>query len=231
MLSTENGIKVAMEGAKAPEPETYDAVLVAVGRKPNTIEIGLEELGITVDDKALIPVNDQMQTQVPNIYAIGDIVAGPMLAHKASHEAKIAAEAISGREVSFGSPAIPSVAYTSPEIAWVGLTEKEAKADGTAYNTGKVPWIVSGRAQSAGAANGMTKLLFDKESGKVLGAGICGTNAGELIHEVAVAIEMGATAKDIAHTIHAHPTLAETIAFGAELVEGSVTDMLQPRRR
>ncbi|WED23480.1 dihydrolipoyl dehydrogenase [Vibrio sp. JC009] len=231
MLSTEEGVKVAMEGKKAPDPEIYDAVLVAVGRRPNTLEIGLEELGIETDDKGLIPVNDQMQTKLANIFAIGDIVAGPMLAHKASHEAKIAAEVISGHEAGFGSPAIPSVAYTSPEIAWVGLTEKEAKAAGVVYDTGKVPWIVSGRAQSAGASNGVTKLLFDKESGKVLGAGICGANAGELIHEVAVAIETGATAKDIANTIHAHPTLAETIAFGAELVEGSVTDMLPQRRR
>lgn len=231
MTSLREGVEVSMDGAKAPEQEIYDAVLVAVGRKPNTVEIGLEELGIEVGDNGLIPVNEQMQTKISNIYAIGDIVVGPMLAHKASHEAKAAVEAISGLEVNVGSPVIPSVAYTSPEVAWVGLTEKEAKASGISYDTGKVPWIVSGRAQSVGAANGMTKLLFDKNSGKVLGAGICGTNAGELIHEVAVAIEMGATAKDIAQTVHAHPTLAETIAFGAELVEGSITDMLQPRRR
>lgn len=231
MLAQEEGIQVVMEGAKAPDPETYDAVLVAVGRVPNTREVGLEEMGIVVDEKGLVPVNGQMQTELPNIYAIGDIVAGPMLAHKASHEGKVAAEAISGLDISFGNPAIPSVAYTSPEIAWVGITEKEAKEAGISCNVGKVPWIVSGRAQSAGASNGMTKLLFDKESGKVLGAGICGENAGELVHEVVVAIEMSSTAKDLAHTIHAHPTLAETVAFSAELVEGSITDMLPQRRR
>lgn len=231
ITSLKEGIQVAMEGTKVPEREVYDAVLIAVGRKPNTIEIGLEELGIDVDEHGLILVNEQMQTQIPHIYAIGDVVSGPMLAHKASHEAKIVAEAVCGHQGSLAQAVIPSVAYTSPEVAWVGLTEKEAKENGSDYSIGKVPWIVSGRAQSAGAENGMTKLLFDKVSGKILGAGICGANAGELIHEVAVAIKMEATAKDLANTVHAHPTLAETVVFGAELVEGSITDMLQQRRR
>lgn len=231
ITSLKEGIQVAMEGTKVPEREVYDAVLIAVGRKPNTIEIGLEELGIDVDEHGLILVNEQMQTQIPHIYAIGDVVSGPMLAHKASHEAKIVAEAVCGHQGSLAQAVIPSVAYTSPEVAWVGLTEKEAKENGSDYSIGKVPWIVSGRAQSAGAENGMTKLLFDKVSGKILGAGICGANAGELIHEVVVAIKMEATAKDLANTVHAHPTLAETVVFGAELVEGSITDMLQQRRR
>jgi len=231
MQAREEGILVTMEGAKAPDPENYDAVLVAVGRKPNSEHIGLGAINICVDEKGLIPVNAQMQTEQPHIFAIGDIVAGPMLAHKASHEAKIAAEVIAGHAVDCSEVAIPSVAYTSPEIAWVGLTEKQAKLEGVSYDLGKVPWIVSGRAQSADASNGVTKLLFDKSSGKVLGAGICGANAGELIHEVAVAIKMGATAKGIASTVHAHPTLAETIAFSAELVDGSITDMLPPRRK
>lgn len=231
MEAEDAGILVSMEGNKAPEPQHYDAVLVAVGRRPNTNEIGLQDIGITVDERGLVPVNSQMQTGVEHIFAIGDIVAGPMLAHKASHEAKVAAEVIAGHNVSFGSSTIPSVAYTSPEIAWMGLTEKEAKAKGIKYEMGKIPWIASGRAQSVGAKSGVTKALFDKQSGRLIGAGICGVNAGELIHEAVTALEMGAVARDIANTVHAHPTLAETFAFAAEMVDGSITDMLPPRKR
>jgi dihydrolipoamide dehydrogenase len=231
MQAEQDGIRVAMQGKKAPEPELYDAVLVAVGRRPNSANLGLESLGLQADERGLLPVDACMRTKLGHIYAIGDIVAGPMLAHKASHEAKVAAEVIAGHKVKFNPATIPSVAYTSPEVAWMGLTEKQAKAEGIEYESGKVPWIVSGRAQSVGAADGMTKALFDKNSGRIIGAGICGTNAGELIHEAVVAMEMGAVAEDLAKTVHAHPTLSETLAFAAELVDGSITDMLQPRRR
>ncbi|MGF1701476.1 dihydrolipoyl dehydrogenase [Photobacterium makurazakiensis] len=231
MEAQPDGIVVSFDGKKAPDSAIFDAVLVAVGRRPNTSGIGLESIGVALSDQGLIEVNDRMQTSLPNIYAIGDIVKGPMLAHKATHEGKVAAEVISGMDAMFHPAAIPSVAYTSPEVAWVGLTEKEAKQQGVEYSIGKVPWLVSGRAQSVGATNGVTKALFDKESGVLLGAGICGENAGELIHEAAAVLELGGRAKDIAHTVHAHPTLAETFAFAAELVEGSMTDMLPSRRR
>ncbi|MGR5296610.1 dihydrolipoyl dehydrogenase [Vibrio mediterranei] len=226
-----DAITVSFDGKKAPESECFDAVLVAVGRRPNTSNLGLDLLGIEVDKQGLIPVNDKMQTSVPNIFAIGDIVKGPMLAHKATHEGKVASEVIAGMDSTFHPVAIPSVAYTSPEIAWVGVTEKEAKQQGIEFQTGKVPWLVSGRAQSVGATNGVTKALFCAETGTLLGAGICGENAGELIHEAAAMLELGGRAKDIAHTVHAHPTLAETFAFAAELVEGSMTDMLPPRKK
>ncbi|MGF1694300.1 dihydrolipoyl dehydrogenase [Vibrio lamellibrachiae] len=231
MEATPEGLVVSFEGKKAPENATFDAVLVAVGRRPNTSGIGLKNVGVLVNDQGLVEVNESMQTSLPHIYAIGDIVKGPMLAHKASHEGKVAAEVISGLDSTFHPTAIPSVAYTSPELAWVGLTEQEAKQQGLDYDIGKVPWLVSGRAQSVGATNGVTKALFDKKSGALLGAGICGENAGELIHEAAAVLELGGRAKDIAHTVHAHPTLAETFAFAAELVEGSMTDMLPSRRR
>ncbi|MGF1720852.1 dihydrolipoyl dehydrogenase [Vibrio kyushuensis] len=231
MEATPEGVVVSFEGKKAPENATFDAVLVAVGRRPNTSGIGLKNVGVLVNEQGLVEVNESMQTSLPHIYAIGDIVKGPMLAHKASHEGKVAAEVISGLDSTFHPTAIPSVAYTSPELAWVGLTEQEAKQEGLDYDIGKVPWLVSGRAQSVGATNGVTKALFDKKSGALLGAGICGENAGELIHEAAAVLELGGRAKDIAHTVHAHPTLAETFAFAAELVEGSMTDMLPSRRR
>ncbi|MGR5065488.1 dihydrolipoyl dehydrogenase [Photobacterium sp. DNB22_13_2] len=231
MEAQPEGIAVSFEGKKAPEHVVFDAVLVAVGRRPNTSGIGLEKIDVAVNEQGLVEVNDRMQTTAPHIFAIGDIVKGPMLAHKATHEGKVASEVIAGMDATFHPAAIPSVAYTSPEVAWVGLTEKEAKQQGIDYSTGKVPWLVSGRAQSVGATNGVTKALFDKESGALLGAGICGENAGELIHEAAAVLELGGRAKDIAHTVHAHPTLAETFAFAAEVVEGSMTDMLPSRRR
>ncbi len=231
MSAEAEGILVSFEGKKAPQPTLFDAVLVAVGRAPNTSNLGLEAIGVTTDAKGLIEVNEKMQSNVPSIFAIGDIVKGPMLAHKATHEGKVAAEVIAGLDATFTPAAIPSVAYTHPEVAWVGITEKEAKEQELEYSVGKVPWLVSGRAQSVNATNGVTKALFDKHTGTLIGAGICGENAGELIHEAAAVLELGGRAKDIAHTVHAHPTLAETFAFAAEVVEGSMTDMLPARRK
>ncbi|WP_353500027.1 dihydrolipoyl dehydrogenase [Vibrio sp. CB1-14] len=226
-----DGILVSFEGKKAPEPSLFDAVLIAVGRAPNTGNLGLDLLGVELDVKERVKVNDRMQTNVGHVYAIGDIVDGPMLAHKATHEGKVAAENIAGLDSTFCPAAIPSVAYTHPELAWVGLTETEAKEQGVQYSVGKVPWLVSGRAQSVNATNGVTKALFDAETGTLIGAGICGENAGELIHEAGAVLELGGRAKDIAHTVHAHPTLAETFAFAAEVVEGSMTDMLPARKK
>jgi dihydrolipoamide dehydrogenase len=210
--------------------EVADAVLVAVGRRPSTQGWGLETLGLALDDRGFIPVNQQQQTAVPHIYAIGDVVGEPMLAHKASHQGKVAAEVIAGRKATFAPMTIPSVAYTSPEVAWMGLTEKEAVQQGVAYQKGKFPWGASGRALSSGAANGVSKALFDAATGRIIGAGICGLNAGELIHEAVLGLEMGANAEDISKTVHAHPTLAETFAFAAEMVDGSITDVLPPKK-
>ena len=222
------GIDVRFEG-KTNASELFDAVLVAVGRRPNTEGLGLGSIELDLDSRGFIPVNRQQQTVLPNIYAIGDVVGEPMLAHKAAHQGKVAAEVIAGKPASFSPKAIPSVAYTSPEIAWIGLNEKEAQQQGIALNKGKFPWGASGRALSSDAANGVSKALFDPETGTLLGAGICGVNAGELIHEAVLALELGATAQQIAHTVHAHPTLAETFAFAAEMVEGSITDILPPK--
>ena len=224
------GITVSFEGAKAPEHETFDAVLVAVGRRPNTKDIGLETLDVTPEKSGVIAVNERQQTAASHIYAIGDVVGDPMLAHKATHQGKVAAEVIAGHKAAFTPLTIPSVAYTNPEVAWAGLTEKEAKAQNIVYNKGKFPWGASGRALSAGASTGVTKVLFDQQSGRIIGAGICGLNAGEIIHEAVLALEMGADAEDISKTIHAHPTLAETLAFAAEIVDGSITDMLPPKK-
>ncbi|MDD2465629.1 MAG: dihydrolipoyl dehydrogenase [Desulfobulbus sp.] len=222
------GIEVRFEG-KNSGSELFGAVLVAVGRRPNTKGLGLETLGLDLDPRGFIPINRQQQTALPHIYAIGDVVGEPMLAHKATHQGKVAAEVIAGKAAQFAPRSIPSVAYTSPEIAWMGLTEKEAQQQGIAVNKGKFPWGASGRALSACASNGVSKALFDPETGVLLGAGICGANAGELIHEAVLALELGATAEQISRTIHAHPTLAETFAFTAEMVEGSITDVLPPR--
>jgi len=228
--ATESGIVATFEGAKAPEKGEYDAVLVAVGRKPNADNVDREKIGLELNERGFIPVNGQQQTAVANIYAIGDVVGEPMLAHKATHEGKVAAEVIAGHKAAFDPMTIPSVAYTHPEIAWMGLTEKEAKAKGIDYDKGKFPWGASGRALSSGAANGVTKVLFDKETGRIIGAGICGQNAGELIHEAVLALEMGADAEDISKTVHAHPTLAETFAFAAEIVDGSITDIMPSKK-
>jgi dihydrolipoamide dehydrogenase len=227
-----SGLKVAFEGKQAPDkPQSYDKVLVAVGRVPNGKKINAEAAGVNVDERGFIPVDQQMRTNVPNIYAIGDVVGQPMLAHKATHEAKTAAEVIAGMPVKFDPMTIPSVAYTDPEVAWMGLTESDAKAQGIEVEKGVFPWAASGRALGIGRDEGMTKLLFDPKSKRILGAGIVGPNAGELIGETVLALEMGADMEDIGLTIHPHPTLNETICFAAEMAEGTITDLMPPKKR
>jgi dihydrolipoamide dehydrogenase len=224
------GIRVTFEGAKAPEPQVYDRVLVAVGRTPNGKVIGAEAAGVTVTERGFIPVDKQLRTNVPHIFAVGDIIGQPMLAHKAMHEAKVAAEVAAGEKRSFDVRAIPSVAYTDPEVAWAGLTETEAQAKNIPYKKGAFPWVASGRSLSLGRDEGFTKVLFDPESHRVLGAGIVGPNAGELIAELVLAIEMGADATDMGLSIHPHPTLSETVGLAAEAFEGTLTDLYIPRR-
>ena len=226
----DDGLRVSFEGDGAPEPETYDRILLAVGRTPNGGSLGADAAGVQVDERGFIRVDRQMRTNVPHIYAIGDIVGEPMLAHKATHEGKVAAEVIAGHDVAFDARAIPSVAYTDPEVAWMGLTETEAKAQGVPYEKGTFPWAASGRALSLGRAEGSTKLLIDPETRRVLGAGMVGVNAGELIAETVHALEMGADAEDIGLTIHPHPTLSETVGFAAEAAEGTITDLYMPKR-
>lgn len=226
-----NGLKVSFEGTKAPDPQVFDKVLVAVGRRPNGFKIGAEKAGIEVDEAGFIQVDKQMRTSVSNIFAIGDIVGDPMLAHKATHEAKVAAEVISGMKSTFEPMTIPSVAYTDPEIAWMGLSESEAKEQGVAYEKGAFPWAASGRSLGLDRDEGLTKVIFDKESKRILGAGMVGPNAGELIAEAVLALEMGADAEDIGLTIHAHPTLSETFNFAAEMVEGTITDLYIPKKK
>ena len=225
------GLRVTFEGEKAPAPQVFGRVLVAVGRSPNGKLIGAEAAGVQVSDRGFIPVDKQLRTNVPHIFAIGDIAGPPMLAHKAMHEAKVAAEVAAGHRRAFDVRAIPSVAYTDPEVAWAGLTETEAKAKGIAIEKGTFPWAASGRSLSLGRDQGMTKLLFDPESRRLLGAGIVGTNAGELISELALAIENGCDAADIGLTVHPHPTLSETIAGAADAVEGTLTDLYIPARK
>lgn len=227
------GIKVnfgSADGSSAPEPQTFDYVLVATGRRPNGDLIDAAKAGVNVDDRGFIAVDKQMRTNVDHIHAIGDIVGQPMLAHKATHEAKVAAEVCAGEKSGFEASIIPSVAYTDPEIAWVGLTETEAKAKGIKYETGIFPWAASGRAIGNDRTEGKTKLLFDPQNHRVLGGGIVGTSAGDLISEVALAIEMGADASDIGLTIHPHPTLSETVAMAAEVYEGTITDLYIPKK-
>jgi dihydrolipoamide dehydrogenase len=226
-----SGLKVSFEGEQAPDPQLYDRVLLAVGRCPNGRSIGAEAAGVTLDERGYIPVDKQMRTNVPHIYAIGDIVGEPMLAHKASHEGKVAAEVVAGHKTYFEPLTIPSVAYTDPEIAWMGLTEAQAKAQGIAYEKAAFPWAASGRALSIGREEGATKLLLDPQTRRILGAGIVGANAGELIAEAVLALEMGADMEDIGLTIHPHPTLSETLGFAAELAEGTITDLLAPRKK
>lgn len=225
------GIRVTFEGAQAPEPQVYDKVLLAVGRSPNGKKLNAEAAGVTVNERGFIPVDNQQRTNVPHIFAIGDIVGQPMLAHKATHEGKLAAEVAFGEKHFFDARVIPAVAYTDPEIAWVGLTETEAKAKGIEYEKASFPWAASGRSLALGRDEGMTKLLFDKQTHRVVGGGVVGTNAGELIAEIALAIEMGCDAADIGATIHAHPTLAETVAFSAEAFEGTLTDLYIPKKK
>jgi dihydrolipoamide dehydrogenase len=229
--ATKAGIRVSFAGDKAPEPQLYDYVLVAVGRSPNGRLISADAAGVRVSDRGFIPVDKQMRTNVPHIYAIGDIVGQPMLAHKATHEAKVAAEVIAGHKAAFDARVIPSVAYTDPEVAWVGLTETDAKARNIAFEKAVFPWAASGRALSLGRDEGFTKLLFDPATHRVLGGGIVGSNAGDLISEVAVAIEMGADATDISLTVHPHPTLSETVAFAAEAYDGTLTDLYIPKKK
>jgi dihydrolipoamide dehydrogenase len=227
-----NGLKVSFEGRNAPDKaRLYDRVLVAVGRVPNGKLINAEAAGLTVDERGFIPVDGHMRTNVPHIYAIGDVVGNPMLAHKATHEAKVAAEVIAGHKSLFDPLTIPSVAYTDPEVAWMGLTETEAKAQGVAYEKGVFPWAASGRALGIGREEGFTKLLFDAGTKRIIGAGIVGRNAGELIGETVLALEMGADMEDIGLTIHPHPTLNESIGMAAEMAEGTITDLMPPRRR
>ncbi|HPX89440.1 MAG TPA: dihydrolipoyl dehydrogenase [Methylophilaceae bacterium] len=227
-----DGIHVSFEGENAPEGiQVYDRVLVSIGRKPNGKNIGAENAGVAVNEWGFINVDKQQRTNVNHIFAIGDIVGQPMLAHKATHEAKVAAEVIAGHKVEFVASVIPSVAYTDPEVAWVGLTETEAKAKGIEIEKASFPWAASGRALSIARTEGATKLIFDKETHRVIGAGIVGVNAGELLAEAVLAIEMGADAHDLGLTIHAHPTLSETVCFAAELKEGTITDMMPPKKR
>jgi len=225
------GIVCKFEGAKAPAEDTFDNVLVAIGRSPNGKLIDAEKAGVIVNDHGFIPVDTQMRTNVNNIFAIGDVVGQPMLAHKATHEAKIAAEVIDGQKRFFDARVIPSVCYTDPEVAWVGQTEEQLKADGVEYEKGAFPWAASGRALSVGATNGVTKVLYDKNTHRMIGAGIFGKNAGELIAEAALAIEMGAEMGDIAMTIHPHPTLSETLNFATEVAEGTCTDIYMPKKK
>ncbi len=228
----ERGIAVHFDGDEAPaEPQVYGKVLVAVGRSPNGLRLGAERAGVAVDPRGFVPVDRQQRTNVPHIFAIGDIVGPPMLAHKATHEGRVAAEVAAGQKSFFDARVVPAVAYTDPEIAWVGLTEDDAKALGTDYEKGSFPWVASARSLTLGRSEGLTKLLFDGATGRVLGAGIVGTNAGDLIAEAALAIEMGCDAEDIGLTIHPHPTLSETLAFSAEAAEGTITDLYVPKRR
>jgi dihydrolipoamide dehydrogenase len=229
--ATKAGLKATFEGDKAPEPQVYDRVLVAVGRSPNGRKIDADKAGVQVTERGFIPVDKQMRTNVPHIFAIGDLVGNPMLAHKATHEGKVAAEVCAGQKSEFVARVIPSVAYTDPEVAWVGVTETEAKQKGLKIGVGKFPYAASGRAIGIGRTEGFTKLIFDEESHRVIGAGIVGPNAGDLISEVALAIEMGCEAGDIALTVHPHPTLSESVGMAAEVYEGTITDLYIPKKK
>lgn len=227
-----NSIDVSVEGDKAPkEPLSFAQLLVAVGRRPNGGNIACDKAGVNVDERGFIAVDDQQRTNVDNIFAIGDIVGQPMLAHKAIPEGKVAAEVIAGKKHYFEPKCIPSVAYTDPEIAWTGLTEKEAKEKGISYEKGVFPWMASGRSLSLGRDEGMTKVLFEPETNRLLGCGIVGPHAGDLIAEATLAIEMGADAEDVSLTIHPHPTLSETLAQACEMFEGTITDLLPPKKK
>jgi dihydrolipoamide dehydrogenase len=225
-----SGLKVYFEGPDAPQSDRFDRILVAVGRRPNGKTVDAEAAGVKVDEHGFIPVDAEQRTNVPHIYAIGDIVGEPLLAHKATHQGKVAAEVIAGERVAFDARAIPSVAYTDPEVAWMGLTEDQAVKQDIAVNKATFPWAASGRALGMGRGEGFTKLLFDKESGRLLGAGMVGLHAGDLVAETVLALEINADATDIALSIHPHPTLSETIAFAAEIANGTVTDLYMPRK-
>ncbi|MFU2058697.1 dihydrolipoyl dehydrogenase [Avibacterium paragallinarum] len=227
----EDGIYVSMEGKAANETRRYDAVLVAIGRTPNGKLIDANVAGVEVDDRGFIHTDKQMRTNVPHIFAIGDIVGQPMLAHKGVHEGHVAAEVIAGQKHYFDPKVIPSIAYTEPEVAWVGKTEKECKAEGINYEVAKFPWAASGRAIASDCADGLTKLIFDKDTHRIIGGAIVGTNGGELLGEIGLAIEMGCDAEDLALTIHAHPTLHESVGLAAEVFEGSITDLPNPKAK
>jgi dihydrolipoamide dehydrogenase len=235
VVAGDDGLTVAFEGVgsknQAPATDTFDAVLVAVGRRPNGADLGLDAAGVAVDDRGYVPVDERLRTNVDHVFAIGDVVGQPMLAHKAVHEGKVAAEVAAGQKSAFDARAIPSVAYTDPEVAWVGVTENEAKARGLSYGTGTFPWAASGRSLSLGRSEGSTKILFDTETDRIIGAGIVGPSAGDLIAEAALAIEMGADAADIGLTIHPHPTLSETIGMASEAFEGTLTDLYIPKKK
>ena len=229
--SKKDGVAITFEGASIPERKTYDRVLVAVGRSANGGKLDANKAGVSVTERGFIPVDRQMRTNVPHIFAIGDLVGNPMLAHKATHEGRLAAEVASGMKREWVARVIPSVAYTDPEIAWVGVTETEAKAKGLNVGVGKFPWGASARAVGIGRGEGFTKLIFDEHTHRIIGAGITGVHAGDLISEIALAIEMGAEAGDIGHTIHPHPTLSETVAMAAEVYEGTITDLYIPKKK
>jgi dihydrolipoamide dehydrogenase len=229
--ATREGIRVTFEGEGAPPPQLYDLVLVSVGRRPNGARIAADKAGVRVTDRGFIEVDGQMRTNVAHVFAIGDVVGQPMLAHKAVHEGHVAAEAAAGQKSFFDARVIPSVAYTDPEVAWVGLTEDEAKAKGVKVEKGLFPWAASGRAIANGRDEGFTKLLFDATTHRIVGGGIVGTHAGDLISEIALAVEMGADAVDIGRTIHPHPTLSESVGLAAEAFEGVCTDLPPPRRK
>ena len=229
--SLPDGLRATFEGPEVPEPQMFDRVLVAVGRAANGNVINAAAAGVAVNARGIITVNKQMRTNVPHIFAIGDVVGAPMLAHKASHEGKVAAEVAAGQKSAFDARCIPSVAYTDPEIAWVGINETDAKVQGIEYGKGTFPWAASGRSLALNRDDGFTKILFDKQTHRVIGAGIVGSSAGDLIAEVALAIEMGADAADVGLTIHPHPTLSETVAFAAEAFEGTLTDLYIPKRK
>jgi dihydrolipoamide dehydrogenase len=226
-----DGLWVTFEGEGASKPQRFDRILSAVGRKPNGKLIGAEALGIKVDEQGFIPVDKQLRTNIQHIFAIGDVVGNPMLAHKASAEGRVAAEVITGKKHTFEPRCIPSVAYTDPEIAWVGLTEILAKEKNIAYEKAVFPWLASGRSLGQGRDEGLTKLLFDPKTQRILGAGIVGPNAGELIAEITLAIEMGCEAEDVALTIHPHPTLSETVMLASEIFEGTITDLYMPKKK
>jgi dihydrolipoamide dehydrogenase len=229
--SLPEGLRVSFEGDKAPAPALYDKVLVAVGRTPNGSRLNCAAAGVVVNERGYIPVDRQQRTNVSHIFAIGDIVGQPMLAHKASHEGKVAAEVAAGQKSYFDARVIPSVAYTDPEVAWVGLTENDARAQGIVIEKGQFPWAASGRSLAMGRDEGFTKLLFDPKTHRVLGGGIVGPNAGELVAEIGLAIENGLDAADIGLTIHPHPTLSESVAMAAEAFEGTLTDLYIPKKR
>jgi dihydrolipoamide dehydrogenase len=229
--ATPDGLVVSFDGKKTPSEDVFDAVLVAVGRRPNGLLLNAEAAGLEVSEQGFINVNQKMQTNVKGIYAIGDVVGQPMLAHKAVHEARVAAEVIAGLPSVFNPITIPSVAYTSPEVAWMGLTEKVAKEQGIAYEKGIFPWAASGRALSVDAGDGKTKALFCPETKKLLGVSMVGKNVGELISGACMALNAGMSAHEIGGTIHPHPTLSETLGFAAEMFEGTITDLMPPRKR